>query len=311
MRNRRLVNVMAVDAFLVRADLRGADLRGADLHAAQMVEAKLQNADLSYANLTEAHLDGASVNAETRWAGADLEGADFSGVQDLRASNVHEATNWFLARYSPDVEDQLAIAGRVTRRMGIWHVDLSGYTTYELVMKRGKLRGASFQGARVKKANFEGADLRYAYFGGTVFEDAVFRDANVAFADFRGALGIQREAIQQAQNWQDAYWDPDMGKLLGLPSDRNQALMSVDFRDRKFGNAVLRELKLNGANFARADLSGADLRFSFLRDANFEQANLENADLRGATGLTFEQLRKGVKTAAARLPPPFDPNWFR
>ncbi|MBD2084260.1 pentapeptide repeat-containing protein [Coleofasciculus sp. FACHB-542] len=77
-------------------------------------------------------------------------------------------------------------------------------------------------------------------------------------------------------------------------TEANVACVMHFFRDTsrvKFPNlrgADLSNLKLDGVNFIRGDLSGANLRGSSLLEAdllfaNFTESDLRNADLRGAT----------------------------
>ena len=69
------------------------------------------------------------------------------------------------------------------------------------------LQHAIFEYADLRGAVLMGADLRGANLQGAIFEQTDLFDANVEKADFRFTLGLGKEDICEAKNWEKAVYD--------------------------------------------------------------------------------------------------------
>jgi len=147
--------------------------------------------------------------------------------------------------------------------------DLSGFRLDEL-----DLRGLDFAGVRLVNATLRRASL----------EGTLLKHADVAFADFTGASGLNVNQIRSANNWQLSKYDANLLLQLGLPADHNDNVESGQFE----GYHDLK-LKLTGAydwkdlSFFDADLTGIDFRGFygdlFLVDSKLDKANVAGVRL--------------------------------
>ncbi|MFB2979965.1 pentapeptide repeat-containing protein, partial [Microseira sp. BLCC-F43] len=178
-----LEDLVKLNASLANIDLSGANLSGANFSGANLNRANLSRANLSRANLSRADLSGADLND------ADLSGADLSGA-DLRSADLRGAN---------------------FRGVGLRGANLGGAILHDTSLSEANLRGADLSGA-----NFRGADLSYADLGGVNLYGADLGGADLGGADFRGAKNLTPEQVKSAKNWQQATYDDNFRKKLGL-----------------------------------------------------------------------------------------------
>ncbi len=143
--------------------------------------AELAGADLRYADASGAFLPKANLQG-ARLEGARLTGADLTGA---------------LLRLS----------------------DLTGADLAE-----AKLAGADLLTAKLNRADLSAADLTGASLTGADLRAADLINADLRFADFRAELldlqttGLAAEQLEVAKNWDKAYYDDDLLKVL-FPED--------------------------------------------------------------------------------------------
>ena len=159
----------------------------------------------------------------TEWRSAQLEGLDLSGVD---------------------------LANVVLAEVNLEGCKLNGTKLAGAVLNRSRLRTSDLSGA-----DLSGADLREADLGG----NAVLTDANLSFADLRGA--ILDEARARGARFSRA-------NLAGAHLTMAE-LSSADFEGANLAGAGLYVANLHGARLAGANLSGADLRRVVLTNANW------------------------------------------
>jgi len=163
------------------AKLSGADLSGADLSKANLSQANLHKANLSQANLYKANLSQADLLV------ANLTGANLS-LADLS-------------------ESILLVANLSVANLSV--ANLSESVLSESVLFEANLTGANLTGANLTGANLTGANLTGANLTG----------ANLTGANLTGARNINFGNIKLAENWEQAYYDPEIRRQLGLPDE--------------------------------------------------------------------------------------------
>ncbi|MGB9120287.1 MAG: pentapeptide repeat-containing protein, partial [Candidatus Angelobacter sp.] len=100
-------------------------------------------------------------------------------------------------------------------------------------LTKANLKYADLSGANLTKASMVLADLTNAKFssesiigsrpsGDLVIRVTVSASANVRYASFGGANGLEPEKIKECIGWRLAFYDSDMLKQLGLPPNNNE-----------------------------------------------------------------------------------------
>lgn len=175
---------------LAESDLQGANASGAFFIGSDLRESHLQYADLSEADLRTANLYKACLQA------ANLTRAD------MRNSNISGA----------NLKDAMLVGAKLAdaRLVGI---ETNAATNF----KSAHLERVHFDGATLSNVQFDGANLQSAYFPASTLENTQFFDADIAKADFRGAIGLEVDQIKQARNWEKAFFDDEFFMALGLP----------------------------------------------------------------------------------------------
>jgi hypothetical protein len=149
----------------------------------------LYGANLSRANLSRANLNGADFS-RANLNGADLSGANLN-VADLGGANLNGADLNLANLSGADLSGaDLNFANLNFANLGV--ADLSG---------------ANLNGANLNGANLNGANLRCV---------VIVIDNERRCTDLRGAKNLTPEQIKSAKNWQQAQYDPDFRKKLGL-----------------------------------------------------------------------------------------------
>ena len=202
------------------ADLSYTNLSKANLSYADLSKANLSYADLSEANLSEANLNGANLS-EANLIGANLTGANLiranlSGVNlsgaDLSRAYLTEA----------DLISQANLNGADLSEAYLNEAYLTEADLSEAKLSQAKLRQANLGEANLSGADLSEADLSGAYLSGADFSKAILSGANLKNADFTRGVhtgkvkNLRPEQVKEAKNWQNARYDEDFLRLLGL-----------------------------------------------------------------------------------------------
>ena len=181
-------NHLADSNILVNFYLPGVDLSDGNLSKAKLTQADLTKANLSRANLREANLVKTYM-PHTILQGTDLSQADLSEA-DLTGGDLSKAI-------------------------------LKGTRLVKTYMPRTILQGTDLSQADLSEADLTGGDLSKAILKGTRFvktymPDTILKDADLSGANFEGAYGLNPEKVKSAKNWDQAKYDADFSKKLGL-----------------------------------------------------------------------------------------------
>jgi len=162
--------------------LGGLNASGVDLQSINLEEADLRGADLSNANLSNANLSKANLS------GAKLSGANLNRT-NLSGANLDSA-------------------------------DLSNANIFSVKLCNASLRNAYFDNSYCYYADFSNANLNLASFVGANLNSAVLSNANLKNADLNNAsfneATLTINQVKSAKNWQEAAYDEDFRKHLGL-----------------------------------------------------------------------------------------------
>lgn len=164
------------------ANFRGINLVG-ESNSINLRGINLNSANLSFANLISADLKG-----------ADLRNADLSSA-DFRDANLSSAD----------------LSGANFSNADLSRVTLSATNLYNT-----KLSDARLYYADLGNADFRYADLRNANLRSADIKNANFGSANLEKTDFRYAKNLTPEQVKSAKNWQQAIYDEEFRKKLGL-----------------------------------------------------------------------------------------------
>jgi uncharacterized protein YjbI with pentapeptide repeats len=242
-----LRRLIAADPGQARAayDFSGADLAGLDLSGRDLSGICLDGADLSGCNFTGTKLVHAVL------AHATLQGCTFDGA-DLTGANLGQS----------------------------------------------RCTAASFRNACLREAILQSADLRRASFAGADLEQARLLDALLEASDFSAArapgLLIMKTMLK---NWHAPGIQLEKAKFLEVDltgadfsgaAMRKTVFLGCSLDQARFTGADLRKAVFvkdstaRGADFAQANLAGANLRETALDGADFSGANMPGADFSGA-----------------------------
>lgn len=186
------------NAHLVEADLREVKLNEVDLSKANLNEANLSQAFLRKVNLRDARLLKATM-IKTQFRSVIWQGADLS-MANLEFADLMQE-------------------------------DLSAVEMYLTTLSNAKMRDAIFRGADLRQSDLISADLVRADFqaaklDGTNFSFARLDGAKFSEATFNNktnfayATGLDPNEIKNAKNWEQAQFDAEFMKKLGLPSEQ-------------------------------------------------------------------------------------------
>lgn len=150
--------------------------------------------------------------------GQTANGGRIEALQDLNNSGVNlSGLNLEKAiLISVNLEEAELVAATfhdgVLFQANLENANLDGVDFRNVDMRRANLRNtrlwdADFEGANLEGVDFAGADLYQPPKGGP--------------ANFRGAVGLTPEQIQQASNWEDAQYDSSFRNQLGLSSNES------------------------------------------------------------------------------------------
>jgi uncharacterized protein YjbI with pentapeptide repeats len=168
--------------------LMEANLSGANLHNADLTGANLSGADLTSANLINASLSGANLDR------ANLSGADLT-VADLTSANLSDAN--------------------------LSHANLSHAQLFKATLSNTFLSGSCLKDTDFSEANLSGALLSEAFFLDTNLSSADLSNTDLSEVNFFYVKNLTPEQIKEAFGWEEASYDPDFRKQLGLPPQSN------------------------------------------------------------------------------------------
>jgi uncharacterized protein YjbI with pentapeptide repeats len=199
------------DVGLVDKDFSGrlnfVNLRYAPLKAVNLKSIDLCGVDLSHADLSFSHLDNANLNSSKLY-GANLESTDLGGA-NLECANLYVAN---LERAN------LMSCNLMTTDLSRANLKFSNLLGAQLI-------GADLSDADLENASLVGADLRTAKLNRANLRSANLIGANLELADLYEAdltnvKGLQKRHITQASNWEQARYDQELMKELGLEQHR-------------------------------------------------------------------------------------------
>ena len=101
--------------------------------------------------------------------------------------------------------------------------NLVGANLKDANLKRADLELANLEGAKLERAKLERANLVGAKLVG-----ANLKGANLKYAYLKGAKNILLEQIRQAENWEEAAYNPAFRKELGLPPERELGFITSE-----------------------------------------------------------------------------------
>lgn len=191
------------EADLTGANLSKANLRGADFWKTYMPGANLSQADLCQANLSQANLTGGDLSkaklnkaqlVETYMPQAHLQDTDLSQA-DLSQANLS--------------------GGNLSR------ANLKGAQLVETYMPQAHLQDTDLSQADLSQADLTGGDLSRANLKGarlvkTFMLKTNLQHADLSGADLQGAQNLNPDQVKRAKNWEQAKYDKDFRKQLGL-----------------------------------------------------------------------------------------------
>jgi uncharacterized protein YjbI with pentapeptide repeats len=182
-------STVLVNFYLPGVDLSEANLFKADLTQADLTEANLSGANLQEATFVKTYMPRAHFQyAETNLFKADLTQANLTEA-NLSGANLREAT--LVKTYMPRVHFQNA--------------NLSQANLSQADLTEGDLSRANLKGTRFVK---------------TYMPQTSLQDADLSGADFQGAYGLNTQQVKRAKNWQEAKYDEDFRKQLGLTGSK-------------------------------------------------------------------------------------------
>jgi uncharacterized protein YjbI with pentapeptide repeats len=306
-------------ANLRNADLKNAKFEGADIQGADLTGANLQGADLrktkgiSEDQLLNAKNDklarfspkwlktfGLPKNHDERIEHRDFDGYDFK-ESNLRKADLykHSLKNAKLqwADLSEAVLDEADLRKADLREANLQSANLSYCNLKSTIFHkadlasakliRSNLENADLSRANIKEANFWGSSLIQADLSGADLDQTILKEANLQGANFRDVRNITKKQLEEATNWQLAYYGEEHITDLRLPADHNKRVKDkkfsqydfkdADLKNADFENADLRRAALSGANLQEANLQGADLHEVLLDDADIQWANFSRS----------------------------------
>jgi uncharacterized protein YjbI with pentapeptide repeats len=145
-------------------------------------------------------------------------------VRGLRPQQLSKTVNWQFAL----VPAELDRMPRHLENKSVHDCVFNGVRPVDRSFYREDLHNASWRSADLEGVHFDFADLRRINLSRSVLTHATFESANIEWADFRDAKGLNRGQISRALNWNAAYFDAEVLRDLGLPPDHNETLVRLE-----------------------------------------------------------------------------------
>jgi uncharacterized protein YjbI with pentapeptide repeats len=99
--------------------------------------------------------------------------------------------------------------------------DLSGADLHDADFRDAKLFGATLNAADLSSANLYQANLKAADLRAADLSSANVGMTHLGYSDLRGARNLNLEGLRYAREWNEAFYDDETLKALGLPPDHN------------------------------------------------------------------------------------------
>ncbi|MFO7713055.1 DUF2169 domain-containing protein [Desulfosarcina sp.] len=233
-------------------DLEGLDLSGVDFSGGSLQEAIFSNADLSNTRFDKADLTGAV------FIKANLSGASFKRAE-LTDADLSEADCSHANLCKAILKDAVFDSARLTDARfeeadaggaSFIEADLTGAT-----LVKATLTGADFSDSNLTKADLSGSNLAEATLDGAKCPGVIMDGADLT------ELRASEKCIFTGGSFKQV-------------SAKESIWEAADLRDADFSLS-----KMEGANFTKANLTGARLRAVDMKYARFDKAILKKADL--------------------------------
>jgi uncharacterized protein YjbI with pentapeptide repeats len=276
-------------------DLRGVDMRGADLRGANLIKGT------EPAGIDGIKLKGAKYDSRTRWPeGFDVEGSGAVLVEGKDETTSSSRTRSFDVDDTTElirVSNEAAAPSRPNRGM-----DYHGKSLPQHSFVDDMLDNANFEGAQLASANFTNATLKQANFKNADLTRANFGKANLTGADFDGA-NLERARFVDA-DLTKAHLPGAKLTLAGSSAhaaDLNKIKDNLPF---SVGLNQVTDLSNGSLKFHGADLKNAKVEGN-LEGVDFRRADLRGADFSLAERLDAERFRGAMVDRTTRFPSHF------
>jgi uncharacterized protein YjbI with pentapeptide repeats len=245
------------DSASLRLEIQAALSRGESFKGRDFTGADFSGLNLAGADFSEALLEGADFSA------ADLGGANFS--QAVLARGIFGGAKLAQANFAGANLGFSKLAGVDASAANFSGAVLAGADLSKANFSRAKLAGCDLLGARLAGANMSGVSAAGAKF-----------------------IQIDLKATEANANNPDAMPDMDLAGLQFAGADLTKAIFlqcqvdGADFSGARLGQAVFLTAAGSQVNFSGADLENLRVvKDSRLDKANFTGAKLQKANLRG------------------------------
>lgn len=207
-----LLKFLLKTANLSEVDLSSVNLSGINLSDANLSGTNLSSTNLSSANLSSANLMGANLS-NANLSDANLSDADLSSA-NLRGANLSDA-NLFGTNFT---HANLANANLENS----WIQDTKFINTdfSNAILVRAKTWDEEEIDCNYVLVNIEdeycGNDYQYESYS-TNFSEAILTNADLKFTNLKAAKNLTLEQLKEAKNWDEAIYNSELFKQLGLP----------------------------------------------------------------------------------------------
>ena len=166
---------------------------------------------------------GVKEEAWVRWARERVgfnPFADFQGEENLEPFDFRGAVLNYANFYKAPLTDA-DLTGAHLQHATLEHADLQGAVLKETDLRWAKMGGggSDLQDAILWEAKLQFANLVFTNLTGAELEGAILK-----CADLRDAVGLTASQIQDAADWEKAFYDQELLKELGLGDDHNGRL---------------------------------------------------------------------------------------
>jgi uncharacterized protein YjbI with pentapeptide repeats len=181
----------------------------------------------------------------------------------------------------PDLRG-VSFSGAGLEKANLTGAELEGADLQGASLDGANLSGANLVGANLQRANLIGANLHSAFIGRARFDDADLNNADLAHSYLFETSFVQ--ANLNEANLESAYiaMAQMTGAYLGRAALGNANLTGAALTDANLTSAKLTNTLLGKADLANTKLCEARLCDANLHEAKLQDADLHNADLRGA-----------------------------
>lgn len=262
-----------------------ANLMHRDLTQAYLCTVDLTSAALYWSNLTNADLTNAQLSS------AGLGNSNLTNAV-LRGANISGAAFYYSTLTNADFTDATG-AANFSGATGFTLAQLYSMAGYKAHNLSGiGLSDINLSNVDLRNQNLSYAALRYA---GTSLANADLSGATITGVDFDSNSTLAKEQLYSTASYQAHDLHDISLRNLGL-NGWNFARQNL--RSANFGVTFLLDANCSGAIFTRANFAFASIAHADLRDASlvnadftsatFSYSDLTGADLRGAKGVNLQ-----------------------